>query len=75
MIGVFRGCRIAANAVAVIAIVPLLVNPTHDMTPTCLKPAAAPTLWFGPEARGQDNANKFLRLTTPASRVAEGQLA
>jgi hypothetical protein len=48
MIGVFRGCRIAANAIAAVAIVLLLVNPARDLTPICLLLALAVALWFGP---------------------------
>jgi hypothetical protein len=43
MIGVFRGCRIAANAIAAVAIVLLLVDPTRDLAPICLLLAVAMT--------------------------------
>jgi hypothetical protein len=45
---VFRGCRIAVNAVAAIATVLLLDDPTRDLTPICLQLAVAVALWFGP---------------------------
>ena len=32
MIGVFRGCRIAANEVAAVAIVLLIIDPTRELT-------------------------------------------
>jgi hypothetical protein len=48
MFGVYRGCRIAANVVAAVAIVLLLVDPTRNLTPICLLLILVIALWFTP---------------------------
>jgi hypothetical protein len=48
MIGVFRGCRIAANTVAAVVIVLMLVDPKRDLKPIYLLLPVAVALWLAP---------------------------